>query len=531
MSGEGEVRARPGGGTGAEWRKAARRSARRPPCAILAAMVLAAAGAPPARADPQPEPPSAAGVANPDPQRLSEGQVWPVLWTPETRRQMAAVLDGAVRHGLDAAPVVVALRNNVETAPDAALSQAALRYARALASGAANPDKLHAVFELRRNEVDLVAGLSVALAVGGLAEWFDSLAPATEEYRALSDAYVAARARAAALSSPSVAEGPPLSPGARDPRILAIARRLVDEGYLDQLPPRPKGKGKGKARPPRVYSPDMVEAVKRLQLDNGLRPDGVVAKATLLALNGGPRLRARTLAVNLERLRWLARDPPPTRIDVNIATAQLTVYQDGVAADRRRVIVGARGHETPPIEASFSRIVVNPPWYVPETIARREILPKGRGYLARQGMVLRAGRVIQKPGPESALGQVKFDLQDDHAIYLHDTPTKALFGRAGRHLSHGCVRVEDAVGLAESLAGAAGRLVELQDALAASATRTVDLGAEVPVRLLYQTAYVEAGAVRLAPDAYGWDDDVAPALGLGTGGPRKPPEGSADEGP
>jgi murein L,D-transpeptidase YcbB/YkuD len=291
-------------------------------------------------------------------------------------------------------------------------------------------------------------------------------------------------------------------------------------------------KGKAKAKP-RVYSPDMVEAVKRLQTDNGLPPDGVVSKATLQALNGGARLRARTLAVNLERLRWLARDPPANRIDVNIAAAELWVYRDGSVVDRRKVIVGTAKHETPPLEASFSRLVVNPPWYVPKDIARREILPKGRGYMARNGMVMSEGRVMQKPGPKSALGQVKFDLQDDHDIYLHDTPTKALFDRAGRHLSHGCVRVEGAVGLAESLAGAAGRRPELEEALAANATRTIALGAEVPVRLLYLTAVMEDGAVRLAPDAYGWDDGVAQALGLGVrpGGPRKPAEASADVGP
>jgi murein L,D-transpeptidase YcbB/YkuD len=323
-----------------------------------------------------------------------------------------------------------------------------------------------------------------------------------------------------------VPAGPIVAPGASDPRLPAIARRLVDQGYLAHVPPRPKGKGKA-----RVYSGPMVEAVKSLQADSGLAPDGVLGATTLHALNGGPQLRARTLAVNLERLRWLARDPPPTRIDVNIAAAQLTVYRDGVEAVQRRVIVGAPGHETPPLEASFSRIVVNPPWYVPATIARREILPKGHGYLARNRMVWRDGRIIQKPGPDSSLGQVKFDLQDDHAIYLHDTPTKRLFGRSVRQLSHGCVRVEDAVGLAETLAGAAGRLSDLEDALAASATRTVHLGADVPVRLLYLTAFAEGGEVRFAPDAYGWDDAVAQALGLGPSGPRKPAAASADEGP
>jgi murein L,D-transpeptidase YcbB/YkuD len=519
------------GGAGANWRDAARRALRRAPCAILAALLLAAAGPGASRADPQPQPPSAASVTDPDLRRLYEAQGWRALWTPEMRGQMARVLEGGVRHGLDAAPVT-AVRKDIDTASDVALSKAALRYAQALAMGTANPEKLHSVFELRRNQVDLVAGLSAALASGQVVAWYDGLAPSTEEYRALSEAYVRARERARSATSRPVPEGPPLAPGANDPRILAIARRLVEQGYLDHLPPRPKAKVKGKGKPkPRVYSPDMVEAVKRLQTDYGLAPDGVVSKATLQALNGGARLRARTLAVNLERLRWLARDPPANRIDVNIAAAELRVYRDGSVVDRRKVIVGTAKHETPPLEASFSRLVVNPPWYVPKDIARREILPKGRGYMARNGMVMSEGRVMQKPGPKSALGQVKFDLQDDHDIYLHDTPTKALFDRAGRHLSHGCVRVEGAVGLAESLAGAAGRLPQLQEALASNATHTVDLGAEIPVRLLYLTAFTDGGAVRFARDAYGWDDDLAKALGLGPGAAPERSEASADLGP
>jgi murein L,D-transpeptidase YcbB/YkuD len=484
--------------------------------AMAASILLTAFAGPAPRACAQPEVPPAIVPVIPA-----------VPWTRETRAQLAAVFAGAARHGLDAS--AAAPRNrNLEGVSDVSLTAAALRYARALAMGAAAPEKLHAIFELRRNDIDLLAGLSAALAAGQVAAWFDSLAPATPEYRALSEAYLQARQRAGARATPPIAAGSAIVPGASDPRLGAIARRLVEQGYLDQVPARRRGKAKA-----RVYAGAMVAAVKTLQAENGLAPDGVLGAATLQALNGGAQLRARTLAVNLERLRWLARDPHANRIDVNVAAAQLTVYHDGVATDRRRVIVGAPGHETPSLEASFSRIVVNPPWYVPEAIARREILPKGHRYLARNGMVLREGRVIQKPGPVSALGKVKFDLQDDHAIYLHDTPSKTLFDRPGRHLSHGCVRVENAVGLAESLAGAAGRRPELEEALAANATRTIALGAEVPVRLLYLTAVMEDGAVRLAPDAYGWDDGVAQALGLGVrpGGPRKPAEASADVGP
>jgi murein L,D-transpeptidase YcbB/YkuD len=396
--------------------------------------------------------------------------------------------------------------------------------------GETDPSRLHNVFELRRNSVDLAAGLSAALASGQLAAWLDRLAPSDAEYRALSDAYVAVRARGFPRSARPIAAGPPIAPGASDPRVRAIVHRLVDHGDLDRLPVRAKGKAKVKAKPG-LYTPAIVAAVKQVQAENGLAPDGVVDAATLRVINSGLGPKARTLAVNLERLRWFARDPAQNRIDVNIATAELSIYEAGAVVDRRKVIVGAPGHETPPIEASFSRIVVNPPWYVPPDIARREILPKGRSYMARHGMVWRDGRIVQRPGRSSALGQVKFDLQDGHAIYLHDTPEKRLFGRAGRHLSHGCVRVENAVGLAQTLASTTGRTADLEDALASNATHTVSLGAEIPVRLFYLTAFAENGVVRYAADVYGWDDEVAQALGLGAAVRRQRPQASVDEGP
>jgi len=522
MSGAGEERAERGD-------DAARRL-RGPALAAAVILLAISAAAPRPWAQPQ-EPGPAAGPAA-EPPHLSLPVAPQDRWSEDARRQFATVLEGAVQHGLDGAPVAAV--KDLDAASDGALTQAALRYAQALAMGAADPERLHAIFELRRNSVALAPGLSAALASGQLAAWFDSLAPADPEYRALSEAYVTARASALPRAAHPIADGPPIMPGASDPRVRAIARRLVDHGYLDHLPARPKGKSKDKAADKArlaLYAPAVVAAVKQLQADSGLSADGVVDAATLRILNGGLAPRARTLAVNLERLRWLARDPPPNRIEVNIATAELRIYEEGASIDRRKVIVGAPGHETPPIEATFSRIVVNPPWYVPPDIARREILPKGRGYMARHGMVWRDGRVVQRPGPASALGQVKFDLQDDHQIYLHDTPQKGLFGRAGRHLSHGCVRVEDAVGLAESLAGSAGRIADLEDALASRATHTVSLGADIRVRLLYLTAFVDDGEVRFAPDVYGWDDEVAQALGLGAVAPRARPDARADQGP
>jgi murein L,D-transpeptidase YcbB/YkuD len=227
-----------------------------------------------------------------------------------------------------------------------------------------------------------------------------------------------------------------------------------------------------------------------------------------------PIERARTLAVNLERLRWLEREPPATRIDVNTGAASLDYVRDGRVIDRRRVVVGDPEHRTPQLASPLFRLVANPEWTVPRSIEQEEIVPKGEAYMRRNEMEWRDGQIVQRSGPKNSLGLVKFDLRNDHQIYLHDTPAKALFRQAERHESHGCVRIDDALGFARLIAQDQGVLEEWDRAQAGQDETFVNLPRAIPVRLIYRTAFVEGGRVVFAPDAYGWDEDVAEALGL-----------------
>ncbi|HEY1749842.1 MAG TPA: L,D-transpeptidase family protein [Caulobacteraceae bacterium] len=229
-----------------------------------------------------------------------------------------------------------------------------------------------------------------------------------------------------------------------------------------------------------------------------------------------PTDQARQLAANLERRRWLSRSPPAHRIDVNTAGAFLGYLRPGQAALSLRTVVGRDDNPTPSLEAAFHQLVANPPWRVPADIAEKEILPKGDAYMAGEDMHMEDGRVVQAPGPKSALGLVKFDVEDPYDIYLHDTPAKALFAQDNRHRSHGCVRVEDAVALARKIAAETGKAQAFDQALASQATGEVELGQSIPVRLLYHTAYLDqSGKVLLARDVYGTDDQLAAALGYG----------------
>ncbi len=243
--------------------------------------------------------------------------------------------------------------------------------------------------------------------------------------------------------------------------------------------------------------------------------------------------QARQLAANLERRRWLERAPPAHRIDVNTAGAFLDYFKPGQTVQAARVVVGRQDHPTPSIQAAFHKLIANPPWRVPPDIAEKEIIPKGAGYMARQDMHwVGGGRLEQAPGPKSALGRVKFDVEDPYDIYLHDTPSKSLFALPERHRSHGCVRVENALGLANEIAGETGRADAFNAALSGEEMREVDLGQSIAVRMLYHTAYLgPTGQVLLAPDVYGTDDALAAALGFGQAAAARRQEGEALFGP
>lgn len=295
------------------------------------------------------------------------------------------------------------------------------------------------------------------------------------------------------------------SPAARDAALSlaalsyaeALARGRTDPARLRGLAPQDEEY--------RLLSQAYVEANGQVAQAQGRPPPALLE-------------RARALAVNLERRRWLERAPPATRIDVNTGAATLVYVQDGKVADTRRVVVGEPGHETPELGSPLYRLVANPTWTVPRSIEAREIAPKGEAYLRRNNMERRDGWIVQKSGPRNSLGLVKFDLRNDQEIYLHDTPAKALFAQDDRHASHGCVRVADALGFAATIAAAQGVSDQWRQALATGEESFVPLPRPIPVRLLYHTVFVDRGRIVFAPDVYGWDEDVAAALGL----PRRP---------
>ncbi len=439
----------------------------------------------------------------------------------DLEKQVLAALDDAPRHGLTKDLFLKGELPSDQAQRRSALLRLAGDYASALAAGRVDPAKIRDVYTVPRPKVDVSAGLARALHDNSYRDWVNSLAPQTDEYQALSKAFVALVQRTPNLPDGEIPPGKTIERGAYDPRIPAIAANLKQLGYL---PPEVPASTR--------YAPAIAQAVARFQADSGQKADGVLGSATIAALNSSPRDRARTLAVAMERLRWLDRTPAATRIDVNTAGTYLDFFRDGRPVTRRKVVTGQPGWETPQLGSPIFQLVANPSWTVPKSIEERELSKKGAGYLASQNIVRKNGRLVQQPGPKNALGQVKFDMKNDHAIYLHDTPAKAMFGQDERHESHGCVRVEGALDLAEDIAGAQGVLDKFEAALASGDETFVPLKSAIPVRLMYHTAWLgEDGRVHFAQDVYGWDNDVAAALGYAKVQPKAFRSTAGDVGP
>jgi murein L,D-transpeptidase YcbB/YkuD len=453
-----------------------------------------------------------------------------VDWNHKTEQQLRDAIAEAPANGLK--PELF-LKGGEE---GAALTEAALKYASALANGYSDPSQLHEVYTIPHPKVDVRQGLTDAIQKGDVKAWLESLAPQTDEYRALSQAHLHYLQLAAKAQSQPIANGKPIKAGSRDARIDQIRAALIANGTIAP-PQQPTSKpGAAHAAPAASgdhYSADLVTGVKSVQAEWGLKPDGVIGGATLDALNAGPGYRARQLAIAMERLRWLPRNAPATRIDVNTAGSFLDYWKDGAHADHRAVVEGEPDKPTPQLQAPIVRLVAKPEWRVPEGIGVKELETKSPGWLADQGYVQKDGKWVQQSGPKNSLGLVKFDMDDKEAIYLHDTPAKPIFALDERHRSHGCVRVQGAVDFATSIAQEQGVFDKFEEAMSQDDETFIKLKTPIPVRLLYQTAFWDGSRVQFRRDIYGWDDNVAKALGLEQGIPVKieQPESGDDIGP
>ncbi len=219
------------------------------------------------------------------------------------------------------------------------------------------------------------------------------------------------------------------------------------------------------------------------------------------------------LRANMERWRWMPRTLGDNYLYVNVPSYKLRVIDNGASLATYTVVVGAKDTPTPALASPTSSLVVNPWWNVPVSIVRKSNLRPGRA-----GFQFTANRdgswaVRQPPGPRNSLGRIKFNLVNDQAIYLHDTPAKALFARQQRALSHGCIRVKNIDRLATQLMDDGGEALPLDEALASTQTATLRLPRTWQVYIVYFTMdSVEPGSLVTYDDPYGYDARIVASL-------------------
>lgn len=289
---------------------------------------------------------------------------------------------------------------------------------------------------------------------------------------------------------------------------------------------------------PKLYDSAMFLGVKAFQLRNGMEPDGVIGNNTAIGLSASPKLLMEKAAVNLERLRWLPDTVQNLElILVNIANYQLDYVKKLDTLFSTRVIVGKLYHESPVFTAPMSYIVFSPYWNIPPSIAKKEIIPavrKNPNYLKQKNMdvVNFSGRQVnpadinwsaksfpymirQKPGGSNSLGLVKFMFPNAHNVYLHDTPSRSLFAKEDRAMSHGCIRVQNPSRLAELLLQSDPKWTpeRIDDAMHQREEVIASLPKKIPVVLLYLTFWADSkGQGHFRQDIYRRDAEVLALL-------------------
>lgn len=456
------------------------------------------------------------------------------LWSPRQIDALRVHVAAASADGLDPADYLVrelaGLEAHDPVARELIATEALARLAFTLRFGKANPAALEPAWNYSRafGTTDPVRWLRAAIMHPDLGALLNSLRPNGPYYRGLVAALADHRAVAIQGGWPPVPPGQTLKPGMRDARVAALRARLGLESPLQATDD------------PTLYDATLATAVTLFQRDHGLAADAAVGRATLAELNVPVAARIDQIRVNLERIRWIFRDLGPEFVAVNIAGFEAAYLVNGSVHWRGRAIVGRPYRQTPIFRDEIVYLELNPTWTVPPTIFREDYLPKLRrnpGYLREKQMRVvdpnggpvnaatidwrRVSAVNfpyylrQDPGPDNALGRIKFMFPNAHAIYLHDTPARELFAQAERSFSSGCIRIEKPLDLAAALLRdpTHWNLATLTAAIDAGQTRRVNLPQRVPILLLYLTAFADDdGRVQFRRDLYHRDAAVRAAL-------------------
>jgi hypothetical protein len=282
-----------------------------------------------------------------------------------------------------------------------------------------------------------------------------------------------------------------------------------------------------------MWAEDLLEAVRRFQFKNQIKPTGKFVTVTLTALKTKTADKLKKRAINMERFRWMRHEFKQPFIWVNVPKMELDYYDKDSVEFNMRVVVGKISRKTPTLDAKIENIVFSPPWNVPETIMREEVVPgisrRGGSYLSRRGLRATDSRgrpvnpsvinssnyrrfnISQAPGYRSSLGEVKFNMPNPWAIYLHDTPHREDFVKHYRAYSSGCIRVHKPKEFAEFLIQDPSLYSYNKIDSICKMRRTISypMKREIAVHIVYLTNGIDSnGNIMYLKDVYGWDKNM-----------------------
>jgi murein L,D-transpeptidase YcbB/YkuD len=475
----------------------------------------------------------AAGVAE-----YYAGQGYVLAWFADGRlsdraRAIIGRLAAADADGLDASEYKMpplGLGRYAPAAPavlakaDVMLSNAIVTYAREAYAGRLVPASLSPNIGYEQHLLDPVGVLRNLAVTDDPVATLSSYNPPQKEFALLRDKLAELRAGVKPEKLPVIPGGATLKPGMSDPRVVLLRQRFG-------LP--------ADVATPEVYDETVVAAVKAFQEKASAKADGIIGKGALAIINKPPVDLIPLILANMERWRWMPRYLGDFYVRVNIPNFDLDVYQNDKLIHNTRVVVGKVELPTPIFSDEIEHAIVNPSWNVPPSIIAREYLPalrnggypKGFQIFARVGGRFRPvdpGMVDwasvsakdlqfkQPPGERNALGVIKFMFPNKYSVYLHDTPSKALFQQPYRAYSHGCIRVMDPWAFASVLlTQEPGWDVARLKKLVGGPEKQVIFPQHIPVHITYFTAWIDAaGELQVRNDVYGHDQRVEEALGL-----------------
>lgn len=489
------------------------------------------------------------GQPDPAPLWFREGKP-----TPQAKAMIES-LKGADDRGLNAEDYDADLLSTWMAAPalkssapaevadfDVALSIAATRYVSNLYLGRINPRAVGFGLNVEPKRLDVPKRVRDLTQSADPKTILAELEPRFPIYRPLKQALL--RYRKLARELPHMRFGFPakFSPGMSHKDVPALRKLLVALGDLKAI--------KLGAETSELYDAELAQAVKAYQIRHGLGNDAIIGKATLARLSTPIPDRLKQIQLGLERLRWLPADVRGHYLIVNIPSFKLYGARAGEGLGQHdiqmNVVVGEAidGRNTPVFHSDMTMVTFRPYWNVPDGIAAKEVVPdilRDRKYLEKNNMEIvpnfslqaaalelnqgnldkvatGALKVRQKPGGSNALGLVKFSFPNTNNVYLHSTPSQGLFNRDRRDFSHGCIRVQDPLKLAEWVLAENGDWPKdrIQSFMDGEVTKTINIKKPIPVYILYSTVMADPdGKVSFFEDIYGHDRTLQVLLAKG----------------